>query len=171
MMPARKHTAGPVIRIEVERRFEVSGRQGFDYITEPASRPEYWPRFVRIDPGSHWHDRGDRARLTLRMLGRDVKLNMTLARREPMPSSGLHKRATRHPGSSPQQPLRQRRRRRCLSHHHRIPAPRTVRHRVLDRTLVRATIARTARGTMDNLQRRFHGEQQRPVGAGDDSST
>ena len=82
-MLARKKPAGSVIRIEVERRFEVSVREGFDYITEPANWPEYWPRFVRLDPASRWRDRGDRARLTLRMLGRDVELDMTLARREP----------------------------------------------------------------------------------------
>ena len=52
MTLARKQTAGSVIRIEVERRFEVSVREGFDYITEPANWPEYWPRFVRLDPGS-----------------------------------------------------------------------------------------------------------------------
>ena len=74
-MLARKKTAGSVIRIEVERRFEVSVREGFDYITDPANWPEYWPRFVRLDPASRWHDRGDRARLTLRMLGRDVELD------------------------------------------------------------------------------------------------
>ncbi len=41
-------------RIEVERRFEVSVREGFDYITEPANWPAYWPRFVRLDPASRW---------------------------------------------------------------------------------------------------------------------
>ena len=83
MMLARKQTAGSVIRIEVERRFEVSVREGFDHITEPANWPEYWPRFVRLDPGSRWRYRGDRARLTLRMLGRDVEGDTALARREP----------------------------------------------------------------------------------------
>lgn len=82
-MLARKKTPGSVIRIEVERRFEVSVREGFDYITEPANWPAYWPRFVRLDPRVALARPGDRARLTLRMLGRDVELDMTLARREP----------------------------------------------------------------------------------------
>jgi hypothetical protein len=76
-MLARKDTAGSVIRIEVERRFDVSVRDGFDYITELANWPAYWPRFVRLDPASRWRDRGDRARLTLRMLGRDIELDST----------------------------------------------------------------------------------------------
>jgi len=36
-MLARKKTASCVIRIEVERRFEVSVREGFDYTIEPAN--------------------------------------------------------------------------------------------------------------------------------------
>ncbi len=169
-MLARKKTAGSFIRIEVERRFEVSVREGFDYITEPANWPEYWPRFVRLDPASRWRDRGDRARLTLRMLGRDVELDMTLARREPC-------RVVEY-----------------TSEQRGIPAARHWRHfddagghlayritieyppragwrGVLDRTLVRAAIARTARETMDNLQRRFRGEQQRPVGVRGDPAS
>jgi hypothetical protein len=71
-----------VVRIEVERRFEVSVREGFDYITDPANWPEYWPRFVRLDPDSRWREPGDRSRLTLRMLGREVELEMTLSRVE-----------------------------------------------------------------------------------------
>jgi hypothetical protein len=35
-----------VVRIEVEHRFGVSFHEGFDYMTEPANWPAYWPRFV-----------------------------------------------------------------------------------------------------------------------------
>jgi hypothetical protein len=73
----------PPVRIEAEGRFAVSVREGFGYITDPGNWPEYWPGFVRLDPGSRWRDPGDRARLTLRMLGRDVELEMTLVRIEP----------------------------------------------------------------------------------------
>jgi hypothetical protein len=75
--------SGPVIRVDAERRFPVSVREGFDSITDPANWPAYWPRFVRLAPESRWSDPGDRARLTLRTLGREVELDMTLARREP----------------------------------------------------------------------------------------
>jgi hypothetical protein len=57
-----------VVRIEVERRFEVSVREGFDYITDTANWADYWLRFVHLDPGVRWREPGDRARLTLRML-------------------------------------------------------------------------------------------------------
>ena len=40
----------------------------------------YWPRFVRLDRGSRWRAPGDRARITLRILAREVDLEMTLAR-------------------------------------------------------------------------------------------
>ncbi|MGH2962520.1 MAG: SRPBCC family protein [Solirubrobacterales bacterium] len=71
------------VRIEVERRFPISVREGFDYITDPANWPEYWPRFVRLDAASRWRTPGDRATLTLRMLGREVELEMTLVRITP----------------------------------------------------------------------------------------
>jgi hypothetical protein len=168
-MLASRNTAGSVIRVEVERRFDVSVRDGFDYITEPANWPAYWPRFVRLHPSSRWRDRGDRARLTLRMLGRDVELDMTLARREPC-------RVVEY-----------------TSEQRGIPAARHWRHfddadgelayriiieyparagwrGVLDRTLVRAAITRSARETMDNLERRFRDERQRPVHVEGDSS-
>ena len=111
VMLARKKPAGSAIRIEVDRRFEVSVREGFDYITDPANRPEYWPRFVRLDPASRWHDRGDRARLTLRLLGRDVELDMALARREPCRVVEYTSEQRGFPGGSTLAPLRRRRRR------------------------------------------------------------
>jgi hypothetical protein len=145
--------------IEVERRFEVSVREGFDYITEPANWSAYWPRFVRLDPASRWRDPGDRARLTLRMLGREVELDMTLVRREPYrvveytsEQSGLPAaRHWRHFDDADGD----------LSY--RITIEYTARagwRGVLDRTLVRAAIARTTRETVDNLQRWFRANQQ-----------
>jgi hypothetical protein len=62
------------VRIEVNKRFGVSLRRGFDYITDPDNWPQYWPDLVRIEPGSRWQEPGDRARL----LGRPAELNMTL---------------------------------------------------------------------------------------------
>jgi hypothetical protein len=66
------------VRIEVNRRFGVSLREGFDYITDPNNWPQYWPDLVRIEPGSRWREPGDRTRLVLRLLGRQVELEMTL---------------------------------------------------------------------------------------------
>jgi Polyketide cyclase / dehydrase and lipid transport len=65
-------------RIEVATRFDVSLREGFDYITDMGNWPHYWPGLVRIEPNSRWHEPGDQARLVLRLLGRPVELEMTL---------------------------------------------------------------------------------------------
>ena len=66
-------------RVEAHRRFAVSLEQGYDFITELGNWPAYWPRLVRIDPRSRWRAVGDRAWLVLRVLGRDVELEMTLS--------------------------------------------------------------------------------------------
>jgi hypothetical protein len=67
-----------MIRVEREHRFEVPLREGFDYITNPANWPAYWPGFVRIEPGSRWKEPGDETRLVVRLLGRELELRMTL---------------------------------------------------------------------------------------------
>jgi hypothetical protein len=146
------------VRIDVERRFAVPVREGFDYITDPVNWPAYWPRFVRLDPASRWRDPGDRARLTLRMLARDVELEMTLARREPcrvveytstqrgFPAARHWRHFDEADGG--------------LAYRIVIElTPRAGWRGAFDRTLVRAVVARTARETMANLQRRF-GEQR-----------
>jgi uncharacterized protein YndB with AHSA1/START domain len=71
------------IRIEVAHRLPVSVHDGFDYITDPTNWPEYWPRLVRITSASRWREPGDRACLVLRMLRREVELEMKLVRIEP----------------------------------------------------------------------------------------
>jgi uncharacterized protein YndB with AHSA1/START domain len=71
------------MRLEVERRFDVPLRQGFDYITDQRNWPEYWPGFVDIEPGSRWSAPGDVTRMRVRLLGRPVPLEMTLHRFEP----------------------------------------------------------------------------------------
>jgi hypothetical protein len=72
-----------VIHIEEQRRLPVSLREGYDYITDPANWPEYWPRLVRVGAAIRWREPGDRAAVTLRMLGREVTLDMTLVRIDP----------------------------------------------------------------------------------------
>jgi hypothetical protein len=69
--------------LEARRRFPVSVERGFDYITDLRNWPAYWPGLVRVDPGSEWSKPGDRARLTIRFLGREVDLELTLHRFEP----------------------------------------------------------------------------------------
>ena len=71
------------MRVEAERRFPVTVRDGFDYITDQANWPDYWPNFVRIEPGSRWGEPGDVTRMVLHVLRREVKMTMTLRRFEP----------------------------------------------------------------------------------------
>jgi Polyketide cyclase / dehydrase and lipid transport len=70
-------------RIEAEHRFGVALRDGYDYITDQAHWPEYWPGFVRLEPGSRWSEPGDVTRIVVRLLGRAVPLEMTIRRIEP----------------------------------------------------------------------------------------
>jgi hypothetical protein len=142
------------VRIELAHRFGVSVREGFDYITDPANWPAYWPRFVRLDPRSRWSAPGDRARLTLRMLARAIELEMTLERLEPY-------RLVEY--TSRQRGLPEARHRRHFEEArgglaYRIVVeyePRPGWRGLLDRTLVRRAITRTARETMENLERRL----------------
>lgn len=73
----------PAIEIEVEHHFEVPLKQGFEYITDLANWPEYWPGLIAIDPDSRWGQPGDRTRLSLRIMGRPTELAMTLRKIEP----------------------------------------------------------------------------------------
>jgi Polyketide cyclase / dehydrase and lipid transport len=140
------------VRIEVTSRFGVSPREGFDYITDPANWPDYWPDLVRIEPGSRWREPGDQARLVLRLLGRPVELEMTL--REFVPYRVVEY-------ASVQRGLPDARHERHFADvdgelGYRIVvsyAPRPGWRGILDRTLVRLAIERAARRTVANLQR------------------
>jgi Polyketide cyclase / dehydrase and lipid transport len=142
------------VRIEVDTRFGVSVREGFDYITDPANWPEYWPDLVRIEPGSRWREPGDRARLVLRLLGRPVELDMTLGRLVPY-------RVVEY--TSVQRGLPDVRHERQFQESdgalaYRIVVayePRPGWRGLLDRTLVRRAVERAARKTVANLHRRF----------------
>lgn len=67
-----------MVRVEREQLFPTPLERGFDAITDIANWPAYWPGLVRVQPGSRWGTAGDRARLILRLLGREVELDMTL---------------------------------------------------------------------------------------------
>lgn len=71
------------MRIEREHRFDVPLEAGFEYVTDIANWPSYWPGIVRVEPGSRWAEAGDEARIVIELLGRPVELRMTLRRFEP----------------------------------------------------------------------------------------
>jgi hypothetical protein len=145
---------GSAIRVEVARRLPVSVHDGFDYITDPGNWPEYWPGLVRINAARRWREPGDRACLVLRMLRREVELEMTLVGIEPY-------RLVEY--TSEQRGLPAARHWRHFEQTddelaYRIVVeyqPRPGWRSLFDRLLVRRAIERTVRETLDNLERRF----------------
>ena len=71
------------MRVEREHRFDVPLAAGFEYVTDIANWPSYWPGIVRVEPGSRWAASGDEARIVVELLGREVELRMALRRFEP----------------------------------------------------------------------------------------
>jgi uncharacterized protein YndB with AHSA1/START domain len=142
------------MRIEARHRFAVSPRAGFAYITDQANWPEYWPGLVRIEPGSAWGEPGDVTRMVVRLLGREIPLEMTLRRFEP---HRLVEYTTTQPG------VPDARHERHFEDaggelHYRIAVeyePRRGLRGMYDRTLVRRGIARALRQTIANLDAVF----------------
>ena len=66
------------IRVERAHYFGMPVETGFAFITDMANWPRYWPGFIRIESGSRWSAPGDEARIVVRLLGREVELQMTL---------------------------------------------------------------------------------------------
>ena len=141
-------------RVELTHRFAVPLRDGFDYIVDPHNWPEYWPDLIRIEPGSRWQTPGDRARVVMRLLGRSVELEMTLRAFEPY---------RRVEYTSVQRGLPDARHERDFTDagdrfDYRLAVefdPRAGVLGVVDRTLVRRTVARTLQRTVGNLEERL----------------
>jgi hypothetical protein len=142
------------IRVEARRLLPVTLRDGFDYITDPANWPEYWPRFVRMSSVPRWRQPGDRVSLVLRIVGRDVELRLTLVRIEPY-------RLVEY--TSEQRGLPAARHERHFAERdgqldYRIAVefePRPGWRAVFDRLVVGRVIDRSLRETIANLERRF----------------
>jgi uncharacterized protein YndB with AHSA1/START domain len=142
------------MRVELTHHFASPLRDGFDYITEPRNWPEYWPGLMRVEPGSRWQAPGDRARVTMRLLGRAVALEMTLRTFEPCELVEY---------TSVQRGLPDARHERAFStagdgFDYRLAvefAPRASLRGVLDRVVLRRAIERTLKRTVANLDGRL----------------
>jgi hypothetical protein len=146
-------TSAPV-RLELGHRFAVSLRDGFDYITDLANWPEYWPRLVRIEPGSRWHEPGDQTRLSLRMLGRAIELEMTLERIDPYRLVEYRSEQRGLPPAAHQRHFTET----AGGFEFRIIieyAPRRGLRGIFDRVLFRRATERAMRETLENLDRQF----------------
>jgi Polyketide cyclase / dehydrase and lipid transport len=143
------------IRVELAHRFAVGLRDGFDYITDLDNWHEYWPGFVRVEPGSQWNAPRDKTRLVLRLLGRETEITMTLGRLEPYrlveyesEQPGLpDARHERHFSDDGQGHLAYR----AVVEY----VPRDGPRGLFDRVLVRRAIERALRTTVANLDERF----------------
>jgi hypothetical protein len=69
-----------VIEVELKHAFPVSVDEAFSYITDTRNWAEYWPDFVRVeDPESvAWSAPGDTVTVVVKLLGRNVGLDLTL---------------------------------------------------------------------------------------------
>ena len=145
------------MRIEAKRRFPVTVREGFDYITDQRNWPEYWPGFVRIEPGSRWSEPGDVTRIVVRLLGREVPLEMTLRRLDPP-------RLVEYTSTQPGMPDARHERHFDDAGgelHYRIAVEYEPRG-LYDRILVRRGIARALHKTIANLEEVFGSRQSVP---------
>ena len=143
-----------MIRIERERVFPIPVERGFSVITDIGNWPAYWPRLVRVEPGSRWATPGDQARVILRLFGREVGLAMTLRRFLPNQLVGYESVQAGLPDAYHERHFRPVE----GGFAYRIVVdcvPRTGPRGLIDRTIVRRGIDRAVRETMLNLERLF----------------
>lgn len=143
-----------VIEVAVDHRFAVPLREGFDYITDTANWPDYWPGLVAIEPGSRWRQPGDRARLSLRLMGRPTELAMTLRKLEPNRLVSYRSEQRGLPAAEHERHFSDA----DDGFDYRLVVryrPRRGPRRFFDRTIFRRAVRRALEETVENLERRF----------------
>jgi hypothetical protein len=142
-----------MVRIEVSRTFPVSVAEAFSYITDMKNWPEYWPDFIRTEnpDEARWSTPGDKATIVIKLLNRERALNMELkefvkdtrvtyvSRQEGLPDV----RHERHFRAVP------------LGCEYRLVVeyePRPGLTGLLDRFLVKGSVERAMRKTVQNLE-------------------
>ena len=139
---------------EISRRFAFPLHDGYDYITDIARWPEYWPGLLRVSPSSRWARPGDTARLTLKLLGRPTELEMTLSRIEPYRLIEYTSLQPGLPGARHERHFAEA----AEGFDYRIVIelePRRGLRGVFDRIAVGPAVERAARRTVQNLEQRF----------------
>jgi uncharacterized protein YndB with AHSA1/START domain len=142
------------VRVEREQVFRAPVDEGFRLITDPDVWPSYWPRLVRVEAGSRWSAPGDRVRLAMRFLGREVVLEMALRECAPPRFVAYDSRQSGFPNARHErhfEPVEDGFRYRIVVEYE----SRTGVRGLFDRTLLRRSIGRTVRQTMRNLERLF----------------
>jgi hypothetical protein len=69
-----------MIRVELAHTFPVAVGDAFAYITDTRNWKSFFPNFVRLNDPVHakWDTPGDKVTVVIRLLGREVEVNMTL---------------------------------------------------------------------------------------------
>jgi hypothetical protein len=141
-----------VVRIEASRTFSVDQEAGFDYITDPANWPQFWPDLVDIpDLGrARWEQPGDTMRLRMRLAGRLTDLHMTLDQLDRPTLVRYHTVQNRMPDATHERHFEPA----AEGFNYRLVVsftPRAGPAGLFDRTLFRYAAARALRQALDNL--------------------
>jgi hypothetical protein len=141
-----------VVRIEASRTFSVDQEAGFDYITDPANWPQFWPDLVDIpDLGrARWEQPGDTMRLRMRLAGRLTEVHMTLDQLERPALVLYHTVQNRMPDATHERHFEPA----AEGFNYRLVVsftPRAGPAGLFDRTLFRYAAARALRQALDNL--------------------
>jgi Polyketide cyclase / dehydrase and lipid transport len=150
-----------MILVDLRHTFPVSVGDAFEYITDTRNWKVFFPHFVRLHDPAHakWDTLGDRVTVVIRLLGRDVQVDMTLEQYE---KDGRVAYVSRQQGLPDAKHER---------HFRAVPEgfefrpvvvfePRSGLAGLFDRLLVKRAVAGALRKTIENLEAVF--ETQRP---------
>ncbi|WP_203898997.1 SRPBCC family protein [Virgisporangium aliadipatigenens] len=144
-----------MIRVEVSREYPTTTAAAFDYITDPANWPDYWPDLIRVEtPERSWAEPGDEMRLRMRFMRSEVVMQMALDRLVPAQVVEYHSRQDGMPELRHERHWEQRdngfRYRIAVSYE-----PRPGAKGFFDRVLVRRGVKKALTRTLDNLESRL----------------
>lgn len=142
--------------------FDVSVAEAFAYITNTKNWPEYWPGFIRIEKAATagWSTAGDKTTVVIKLLNRERALNMELesfrknecvtyvSRQRGLPDV-RHERHFEAAGDGCRYLL-------IVEYE-----PRRGFAGLFDRMLVRTSVERALRKTVQNLDRIFKSKERR----------
>ena len=151
-----------MIRVEMAHTYPVSAGDAFAYITDTKNWKEFFPNFVRLHDAAHakWDTPGDKVTVVIRLLGREVEVNMTLEQ---------YRKDNRVTYVSRQQGLPDAKHERYFK---AVPegfefcpvvvfAPRSGLAGLFDRFLLKRAIAGALRKTIENLESAFKQQRSR----------
>ena len=149
-------------RVELTHIFPVSHIDAFAYITDPRNWKEFFPNFVRLHDPAHarWNSPGDEVTVVIRLLGREVEVNMTLqqiekdtrvtyvSRQQGLPNASHERHFKAVPEGFEFRPVV-------------VLEPRTGLTGLFDRLVVKRAVAGALRKTIENLESVFKQQRSR----------